>query len=68
MVAEMAKNAKKIKKALKIELAKRDMTVADLAKGLGVKRNSVHVAIQRGYKTGKVAEWLKENGILKQTA
>lgn len=57
----MNEKVKKMKRAFRIEMLTRDMSVSELAKQLDVKPNTIHVAIQRNFKRGVVFEWLKKN-------
>lgn len=49
-----------MRKQIKLELMKRDMSMADIAKELGLTRQAVYMALKRGTKTGKVAEWIQK--------
>jgi predicted transcriptional regulator len=56
----MGKESNKIARRVKIALINRDMSQADIAKQLGLTRQAVYMALKRGTKTGKVAEWIQK--------
>jgi len=66
----MDEKSKKNLKRIKLGLVKKDKRISEVVRELGISRNAFYLAVERGTRTGKVADWLKTNlGIdLKKTA
>lgn len=57
----MRRKSKKVLRALKVKLAENETTVVNLAKEIGVSRNTIYMSIIRGSSSGLVFEWFKKN-------
>lgn len=57
----MNKKSNSTAKKIKIALINCGMTQADIAKKLGLTRQSVYMALSRGCRSGKVADWIRDN-------